>query len=126
MSSFRPIPYLKSFALFYVGCVCCLLLQRQIHLSAIIASAIVGLIASFAPGIFALPEGEVQALLYSGSFAGMCSEQILSTHSQVLFLSLVGAAIFIVAKPHFKGMGGKMGAIAFVSSLFLLGLKVFV
>ena len=120
MSSFRPIPYLKSFGLFYVGCVGCFLLQRQIHVSAVVGSAVVGLLGTF------LPESEAQALIYSGSFAGMCSEEILGSHLQVLFLSLVGSAIFIVAKPHFKGMGGKMGAIAFVSSLFLLALKVFV
>jgi hypothetical protein len=115
---FDLVPYLKSFALFYAGCVSCFLLQRQVHLSAVVASAAVGLLGSL------VPEVEAQALIYSGSFAGMCSEEILSSHLQVLFLSLVGGAIFIVAKPHFKGMGGKMGAIAFVSSLFLLALKV--
>jgi hypothetical protein len=114
---FSPAPYLKSSALFYAGCVSCFLLQRQFHLSAVIASAGVGLLGSL------VPEVDAQALIYSGSFAGMCSEEILSSHLQILFLSLVGGAIFIVAKPHFKGMGGKMGAIAFVTSLFLLALK---
>jgi uncharacterized membrane protein YeaQ/YmgE (transglycosylase-associated protein family) len=106
--------YLKKFAAFYGGCLACYLLQRNAHLSAVAASALAGLLGTL------IPSPGIQGAIYAGSFAGMCSQEILGGHLQVFFLSAVGAAVYLWAKPRFTGFGGKLGAVAFVSSLCLL------
>jgi hypothetical protein len=105
--------YLKKFAAFYAGCLSCYLLQRNAHLSAVLASALVGVVGTL------IPSAGIQAAIYSGSFAGMCSQELLNGQMQVLFLAALGAALYLFAKPHFTGLGGKLGAVAFVSSVCL-------
>jgi hypothetical protein len=53
--------------------------------------------------------------MYAGAFAGMCSSNIISSPYELVVISLIGAAIYTSLKNHFIGVGGKLGAIAFVS-----------
>lgn len=77
----------------------------------VLASCVVGLI-----GHFFIKEFETS--IYCGSFAGMVSVALFN-FSEVFVLSLVCAFIYIFTKPIFKGYGGKLGTIAFVSSLIV-------
>lgn len=116
--------YFRKFAAFYLGCLGCYLLQVQAHLSAVTASASVGLFATFLPLPARLDKKRIQAAVYAGTFAGMCSQEILSGHPHILIVSFIGALIFVLAKSHFNGIGGKLGAIAFISSVLLMLIRV--
>jgi len=107
--------YLRKFAAFYLGCVSCYLLQTHFQLSAVLASAAVGFLA---PSLPTTPE--IQAAVAIGAFAGMCSPRVMPGHLHVLIISLFGSAVYLLMRPYFKGVGGKLGFIAFVSSLLLL------
>jgi len=77
----------------------------------VIASSGVGLV-----GFIFMRKYEVA--LYCGSFAGMVSISLFS-FMEVLVLALICAFIYILSKPIFKGYGGKLGTIAFMSSLIV-------
>lgn len=109
----RLIPV--KFLAFYLGCLGCHLLQTKAGTSPVAASAAVGLAATFVP----VRRG-LQAAVYAGTFAGMCSHEIIAGHRHILIISLIGAVLYVLFKERFNGIGGKLGAIAFVSSLLLI------
>jgi hypothetical protein len=106
------IQFLKTFCAFYLACFACLALQAQLSLSPVIASAVVGLMGSFIPPL--------SAIIYIGSFAGMCAPVHLGNPYHILAISFFGTGIYLVTKNRFVGLGGKMGAIALASSLCLI------
>ena len=77
--------------------------------SSVLASSLVGLIGF-------LLFRKYQVAIYCGSFAGMVSV-LLFNYYEVLILALICAFIYLLTKPLFKGYGGKLGTIAFMSSL---------
>lgn len=86
-------------------------LNHFLGISVVIASAIVGLLGSILIKQYQIP-------LYCGSFAGMVSVSLFSFF-EVSILAIICAFIFILTKPLFKGYGGKLGTIAFMSSLIV-------
>ncbi len=91
-------------------------LQKRFSHDSVIASAIIGIIFGFFSIL--VPEtlmiGEVA---YASSFAGMGRIKIIK--EKFLLVSVIVAAIYILALPVFKGFGGKLGSIAFVSMLLV-------
>lgn len=83
-------------------------------LSAVLASGITGLL-----GYVFLKKYEVA--IYCGSFAGMVSVALFNYY-EVAVLALVCGFIFILTKPLFAGYGGKLGTVAFMSSLITFSL----
>lgn len=81
---------------------------------AVIASSFFGLV-----GYLLIRKFEIA--LYCGSFAGMVSGAMFNI-SEVLLLSLICAFIYLLTKPLFSGYGGKLGTIAFLSSLITFGI----
>jgi hypothetical protein len=114
---------LINFSLFYFGCLASWGLQKQLALPSVIAATSVGLIASIVPVPKKLNDKNVASLVYSGTFAGMSSSSILQTHQDVLILSLMGALVFYFTSPFAKSYGGRLGTIAFISSLFYFLLR---
>ncbi len=78
-------------------------------ISAVIASAAIGLLG------FLLVK-KYQVAIYCGSFAGMVSTTLFSIH-EVVLLALVCGLVYLLTKPLFSGLGGKLGTVAFISSL---------
>ncbi len=81
------------------------------ELSIVLASCLIGLFGHFLARKY-------EAAIYCGSFAGMVSV-ILFGFFEVLVLALICAFIYILTKPLLSGYGGKLGAIAFMSSLIV-------
>ncbi len=77
----------------------------------VLVSCGVGLLGHFLIRKFEVP-------IYCGSFAGMVSVALFGFW-EVLVLALVCAVVFTLSKPIFKGYGGKLGTIAFLSSLIV-------
>lgn len=110
---------LKFFA-FYVGCFFCVLLQKEFLLSPILASVIVGFIGTFINFSRVVESASLHAVIYSGSFAGMCSLDKLPTHLHVFTISIIGTLFYFLLRPHLAGFGGKLGVIALLSSLVMV------
>ncbi len=80
-------------------------------ISVVLASSFFGLL-----GHFLIKKYEVA--IYCGSFAGMVSV-IMFNFYEVLVLAFICAFIYILTKPLFSGYGGKLGTVAFMSSLIV-------
>ncbi|MBN2540606.1 MAG: hypothetical protein JXB08_03670 [Bacilli bacterium] len=80
-----------------------------LDVSNVLASSFIGLV-----GFLFLRK--YQVAIYCGSFAGMVSVALFG-FEEVVVLALICAFIFILTKPLFFGYGGKLGTIAFMSSL---------
>ena len=89
------------------------------------ASAGVGLLGSFLPDSKFYDSKQMIAAIYTGSFAAMCSLELFDSVVDILMLSLLTGISFIFFSPHFKGFGGKLGAIGFVASVAFVSLKGF-
>lgn len=108
--------FLKYLA-FFAGCYACFFMQVIFHQTAVFSAAAVGFAGTFLhfPKIY--ERQGLHSALFAGSLAGMCSREILTGPWDVVWVSGFGAIIFVLARPHGNGVGGKLGTIAFVSSL---------
>jgi hypothetical protein len=86
-------------------------LNHFLGISVVLASSFTGLVA-----YFFIRKRDIA--IYCGSFAGMVSVSLFG-FIEVSVLALICAFIFILTKPLFKGYGGKLGTIAFMSSLIV-------
>jgi len=111
--------FARKFAAFYLGCATCCLLQNHFHLSPVLVSASVGLAGTFIPIPTRYDRTGIEAAIFTGSFAGMCSPVLLNGNLKILLASALGALIYILVRPHYQGFGGKLGAVAFAVSLVL-------
>lgn len=112
--------FIIKFFAFYLACLTCTTLQSSFGFSPVLASALVGFTGSFYHFSSWVEKRGIHAVIYAGSFAGMCSQENLSGHEHIVFISLVGAGLYLISKPHLNGFGGKLGTIAFVSSILLV------
>lgn len=115
--------YLSQGIVFYLGCLMCYTLQVEAGLTPVISAALTGLFGSFIHFPRFYERKGLQALIYAGAFAGMCSREILSNHTDVITLSSIGAAIYLLSRPFGNGFGGRLGTIAFVASLLFFFLR---
>ena len=109
-----------KFLAFYLACLTCSTLQTYFGFSPVLSSALVGFVGTFYHFSSWIEKRGIHAVIYAGSFAGMCSQEHLSGHAQIVFISLVGSSLYLTTKTHLQGFGGKLGTIAFVSSVLLI------
>ncbi len=109
---------IKFFA-FALGCMGCLEVRSLFGFSSVSASACVGLVATALPSFGGIDRRRIHAVAYAGTFAGMGSLELLHQPLLLLTLSIVGAAVYWLLRPVFVGVGGKLGTVAFVTSLLL-------
>lgn len=87
------------------------------HVGVVIGASVVGLVGSF------VPNKSWQAAIYSGTFAGMSSTFVVGGIGELLLTSITGGLLLILLERKFIGVGGKLGATAFVSVLSLIAIK---
>lgn len=89
-------------------------LQKEWKWDAVKASALVGLILALVH-----PDATHTVVLaaYCASFTGMTSPKKVHSYGEMLGLMGLTSILFIAASPLFDGSGGKLGSIAFLSTL---------
>lgn len=117
--------YLAKFGAFYLGCLACYLLQTEAHFGAVLSSALLGFLVTFIPFPVAIDRRGLLIAFFAGTFAGMSSPEIIHHSGHVFLISLLGAGIYLLLKPYFNGFGGKMGAIAWISTVLFILMQVF-
>jgi hypothetical protein len=92
-------------------------LACSVGLSAVNASALVGLLAALVMPTYAVP-------IYCGSFVGMSSIQLLHSHGEMAIAGAVAGLLYMLTDGAFPGIGGKLGTIAFTGAVLTgLGLE---
>lgn len=114
--------FFLKYVAFMAGCFLCRYFQLDWAISPVIASASIGLIGTFIKIPSLYDTHGLHSAIYAGSFAGMCSTTILSSYNETFILSLILTILYFFTRKMATGFGGKLGTLAFVSSLiFFLG-----
>ena len=93
-----------------VGGILACILCRDFKLGAVVGASLVGISAYLVVPKYAVP-------VYCGAFVGMTSNALLFTRSEVAIASVIAGIIFVLSSYVFGGFGGKLGTIAFISTI---------
>ena len=102
---------------FSLGSLSCYCLQRYFQFQSITAAATVGFLGSYLHFPKYYEKKGLHSALYAGAFLAMTSMSILTGPLDVFIISLIGTGLYLLSKPFANGIGGKLGTIAFLSSI---------
>lgn len=110
------------FIVFIIGSLGTYFINKQYKLGAVVASSLLGLtFALILPNVF--HNGNSLAVaLFCGTFIGMSTTTKLTTRVSVIIASIIGTIIYLYTAPYFAGLGGKLGLIAFGSTIATAGI----
>ncbi len=108
---------------FALGCSLCFWGHQWLSLSVVVSSCIVGFLGSFITSSKYTMLNACPAAIYSGSFAGMCSSEIIKSNFELFSVSIVGGIVYLSIDRYFTGIGGKLGTVAFCSVAIVYLLK---
>ncbi|WP_374030023.1 hypothetical protein [Bdellovibrio bacteriovorus] len=112
-----------KFLFFLSGCWFCFFLQSQFKVSAVIAASFTGLLGTFIPDSKRIEGTHIHATIYIGAFVAMGSKVVDAGLKEILFVSIIGSLIYSFVSPYLRGLGGRLGFIAFVASLMGVALR---
>ncbi len=107
-----------------LGCLACYYLQIYFSLSNVLSSILVGLVASFIPKFDFFDSNKAIAAIYCGSFASMSGLNYFRDFWSIFTLGLIVGLNFTICSPYFRGIGGKLGTIAFISAVTFIFWRV--
>lgn len=113
------------FIVFIIGSLGTYFINERYDIGVVVASSLLGI--SFGlifPNIFSNGHSLAVAL-FCGTFIGMSTTSKLTTRISVVHASLIGTIIYLYTAPYFAGLGGKLGLIAFGSTIATAGLYNF-
>ncbi|MGA9401816.1 hypothetical protein [Haladaptatus sp.] len=97
-------------------------LSVRLELGAVVGSALVGLVAGVAfPLAFPAMGSTLATVAFCASFVGMSTTDRLGHEGHVALAGTLCGIVFVAVAPSFTGAGGKLGTVAFVSSLAEFG-----
>lgn len=113
------------FIVFIIGSVGTYLINEQYNIGVVVASSLLGLTFGLIfPNMLANGQSLAVAL-FCGTFIGMSTTSKLSTRISVILASVIGTIIYLYTAPYFAGLGGKLGLIAFGSTIATAGIYNF-
>lgn len=95
------------------GTIATLVVVIELGLSPIVSAGVVGIVAAIV-----VPKRAVPA--YCGAFVGMTSPELFVTYWHALVAAGVASVVFVLGKPVFHGVGGKLGTTAFVGATVIV------
>ena len=101
----------------------CFFLQSHFSFSSVLAAASIGFLGTFVPKNPRIDHLHIQATVYTGTFVAMGSRIDQTSLWQLLLVSAIGTTLYFILDRYLKGLGGKLGAIAFISTLLSLLLR---
>jgi hypothetical protein len=110
------------FIVFIIGSLGTYFINARYKIGVVVASALLGLtFGLILPNVF--DNGNSLAVaLFCGTFIGMSTTTKLTTRVSVAIASMIGTIVFLYTTPYFAGLGGKLGLIAFGSSITTAGI----
>ena len=112
----------EVFIVFIIGSLGTYFINKKYKIGSIVASSLLGLtFGLILPNVFS--DGNSLAIaLFCGTFIGMSTTSKLSTSISVIIASIIGTIVYLYTAPYFAGLGGKLGLIAFGSSIATAGI----
>ncbi|MXV64485.1 hypothetical protein GS429_20910 [Natronorubrum sp. JWXQ-INN-674] len=105
-----------------LGAVATVVLSVRLELGAVIGSGVVGVAAGVAFPLAAPELGTtLAAAAFCASFVGMSSVERLGGIAHIALVGGLSGFVFLAVTPAFDGAGGKLGTVAFVSCIGLIG-----
>lgn len=112
---------------FTLAAVATYVLNKRSQHGAVASSSLVGLLFGVLLPLLYVSSGVFLAIgAFCGSFIGMSATARLKNTGQILLAGILGSLIFIYTQHYFIGLGGKLGAMAFVASISTAGFFDFV
>ena len=99
-----------------VGAVLAYLLQAHLGFNSVIGASVTGIIFGILFPSIALPG-------YMGAFVGMVAGRVIGSIFWLVCAAIIAALLFIFSKRYFKGFGGKLGFLAFISILLTVSVS---
>lgn len=91
-------------------------LHHKLNLGSVLSAAITGVLASFLPAI--KPDStylkQLPPAIYCGAFVGMSSPRIANDFYFILAAGFFTGVLLVVSKSLLKGVGGRLGTLAFL------------
>lgn len=108
---------------FILGATLTFMIDERKRIGAVASSSIMGLIGSvFLPLLYG-SEGDIYSVaVFCGSFIGMTSLERIKKRRFMIVAGVFGSIIFVYTNSLYAGLGGKLGAIAFGSTIAMAGL----
>ncbi len=89
----------------------------------VLASALTGLVGGIIlPSIFPEVGILLAGAMFCGAFVGMSSPERLPHEGFIAIAALFAGSFFVYSSPYLGGTGGKLGTIAFISTIGVRGL----
>jgi len=86
--------------------------------SSVFCSSALGIIAGGSlPFLYPNQGVFLAAAVFSGTFIGMTAPNRFEKYRYFILAGCMGSLIYLYSQPYFNGLGGKLGAIAFISGL---------
>jgi len=107
------LPFIKhvyEFLGVFIGGILACIICRDFKMGAVVGASLVAIIAHLVVPKHAVP-------VYCGAFVGMTSNALLFTRSEVAIASAIAGIIYVLSSYVFGGFGGKLGTIAFISTI---------
>ncbi len=117
--------HLKWMIVFYtvLGAVLAFFGSVRLGQGPVLASALTGLVGGIIlPAVFPETGLLLAGAMFCGAFVGMSSRDRLPNEGFIALAGLLAGIIFVYSSPYLGGTGGKLGTIAFISTLGVRGL----
>ncbi len=113
---------IKLFIISSLSILTCFLIQIKLSVSPVLTAAGVALLASIL-----FKNAEYRAIIYIGTFCAMgASFQNSNIYIYAPIMALINLILFKIFEFHFIGHGGKLGSIAFISTLIVFLMEQYV
>lgn len=106
------VDFIKTSVIVSISGMLTFILNNKVGLESVTASSIVGIL-----GVILLEKYQMQ--IFCGSFVGMASSNVFVDYRHVFMATVMADIIFNGLKYEFIGFGGKLGAIAFISTMLV-------
>ena len=93
----------------------CFLIREYFDISAVLSSAVVGIVGSFIARNKFMEYKDARMIIYSGCFAALVGNERIWSIGLYLIIPLGVFSVFKLLQTRFNGYGGKLGTIAFLS-----------
>ena len=111
---------------FILGAAITFMIDEKKKIGTVGSSSIVGIIGALLLPIIHGNEGDLYAIAaFCGTFIGMTSLQRIKKRRYMIAAGAFGSMIFVYTNSIYVGLGGKLGAIAFGSTIAITGLMDF-
>ncbi len=96
-------------------------LATSASVNSVLAASVVGVLGAYVPELLRIKHAkDYAAPIYCGTFVGMSSSLVFPNAYWLIFASAVSALLCVISKNVYLGVGGKLGAMAFMGVTIVL------